>query len=49
VTIVTAFGFRSNQSRPVPNAADQRGRPARLVLGGPEPDVVNYCSAERIG
>jgi hypothetical protein len=40
VTIVTAFGFRSNQSRRVPDATDQRGPPARVVLGGPKLDVV---------
>ena len=37
VTIVTAFGLRSNQSRRVPDATDQRGRPARVVLGCPKP------------
>jgi hypothetical protein len=40
VTIVTAFGLGSNPTRPVPDATDQRGRPARVVLGGPKPDVV---------
>ena len=39
VTIVTAFGLGSNQSRRVPDATYQRERPARVVLGGPKPDV----------
>jgi hypothetical protein len=38
--IVTAFGLRSNQSPRVPDATDQGGRLARVVLGGPKPDVV---------
>jgi hypothetical protein len=40
VLIVTAFEFRSNQSRRMPDSTDQRGRPARVVLGGLKPDVV---------
>ena len=40
VTIVTAFGLRSNQVARAPNATDQRRRPARGVRGGPKPDVV---------
>ena len=40
VTIVTAFGLRSNQSRRVPDATDQRWRPARVALGGPKRDAM---------
>ena len=40
VTIVTAFELGSNQSRRVPDATDQRGRPAHVVLGGLKPDMV---------
>jgi hypothetical protein len=36
VATVTAFGLRSNQSRRVRDATDQRGRPAR-VIGCPRP------------
>jgi hypothetical protein len=40
VTIVTAFGLRSNQSHRVPDATDRRGRSVRVVLGGPKPGAV---------
>ena len=46
VTIVTAFGLRSNQSRRVPNATDHRRRQARVVLGGPKPDVVKLLQRQ---
>jgi hypothetical protein len=49
VTIVTAFGLRSNQSRRVPDAMDQRERPARIVLGGPKPDVVKLLQRRANG
>jgi len=47
VTIATAFGLRSNQSRRVPDATDQRGRPARVVLGGPKPRCGEATAAPR--
>ena len=40
VTIVTAFGLKSNQSHRMRDATDQRGRPARVALGGPKRDVM---------
>jgi hypothetical protein len=44
VATVTAFGLRSNQSRRVPDATDQRGRPAR-VIGLSEADVVELLQS----
>ncbi|HWZ69810.1 MAG TPA: hypothetical protein VNW89_18450, partial [Stellaceae bacterium] len=34
-----------NQSRRVPDATDQRGRPARLFLGCVKPDVVKLLQS----
>jgi hypothetical protein len=45
VAIVTAFGLRSNQSRRVPDATDQKGGRHGVIVGCPKPGVVKLLQS----